>query len=61
MDWQFLVVILCVVVAVSYLGRKMYRSMRRGGGGCGCGCSCGEDRSRRGPSCCQTGDDSRDR
>ena len=53
MDMQTLAVVLCVLAAVLFMGRKMYKSLRKGGGGCGCGCSCGEGKAgRRTPSCC---------
>ena len=39
MDWQLLLVIALVMLALLYLGRQMLRSWRGKGAGCG-GCKC---------------------
>ena len=45
---ETVIVALCVLAALVYMGRSMYLRMTRKGGGCGCGCGgCGSRNSVR--------------
>jgi len=40
MDWQIVLVSLCLAAAAVYLGRRAWRTWSHRGAGCGGGCGC---------------------
>ena len=45
MDWQIVIVGLCVAVAAFFMGRRLYRCLRNRGG---CSCDCEKNGCGRG-------------
>ncbi|HHO49080.1 MAG TPA: FeoB-associated Cys-rich membrane protein [Desulfobacteraceae bacterium] len=37
---QHILIVLIVALCAVYIGRRLYRNIRRTDNGCGCGCSC---------------------
>ena len=40
MDWQWLIVLACVLVATTYVARRAWRTWHPKAGACGGGCGC---------------------
>lgn len=51
MDIQLIIVILCVVAALFFIGRRFYRCLRKGQCSCGCGDGGESKKNCRGSGC----------